>query len=77
MLDQLMLILNRGGAITIDQIAREMNTTPEMITQLIEYLERNGLLQQLGGDCQITCDGCYLAQTCTGSQVRRIWSSAN
>ena len=77
MLDELMLILQRGGSISIDQIARELDTTPEMIAQLIDHLARNGRLKQIGGDCNAPCTGCYLAQSCTRSSSERIWSSVN
>jgi DNA-binding Lrp family transcriptional regulator len=77
MLDKLMLILQRGGSISIDRIARELDTTPEMIAQVIEYLERNGRLKQIGGDCNVPCAGCYLAQSCDRSSSERIWSSIN
>ncbi len=77
MIEQLLAILKRGGAITLDQIARELNTTPEMIGQLIEHLERISLLKQIGGICNPSCTGCYLAPACHRSEVQRIWSSAN
>jgi hypothetical protein len=77
MLDKLILLLQRGGSISIDHIARELDTTPEMITQLIEYLARNDRLKQISGDCNVPCTGCYLAQSCTRSSSERIWSSVS
>ena len=77
MLDHLMSMLNRGGTLTLDQIASELDTTPEMIQQLIKCLERNDLLKQMGGECQTTCDGCYLASACTRSAAQRLWSRIN
>ena len=77
MIERLQLILKRGGAITLDQIARELDTTPEMIAQLIAYLERHGQLKSIGAGCAAACTGCYLARSCDRSDVLRIWSSAN
>jgi DeoR/GlpR family transcriptional regulator of sugar metabolism len=77
MLDKLISILQDGGSISIDQIARELDTTPEMIAQLIDHLQRNGRLKQIGGDCNVPCTGCYLAQSCNRSSAERIWSSVN
>lgn len=77
MIDQLRAMLKRGGTLTLEQIAHELDTTPEMIVQLLDHLERNGLLRQISRDCQATCDGCYLAQACARSAGQRIWSSVN
>jgi predicted ArsR family transcriptional regulator len=77
MIEHLITILNRGGAITLDQIACELDTTPEMIKQLIAHLERSHLLKQIGDNCQATCNGCYLASACGRSASPHIWSSIN
>jgi Mn-dependent DtxR family transcriptional regulator len=77
MLERLIAILNRNGSATLDQIALELDTTPEMIEQLIAHLERNNLLKQIGDNCQATCSGCYLASACGRSPSQRIWSSIN
>ena len=77
MLERLQSILNRGGAITLDQLAGELDTTPEMIAQLIDYLQRLGQLKPIGADCDTACTGCYLARTCDRSAVLRVWSSVN
>lgn len=73
MIEQLLTILKRGGAVTLDQIAREMDTTPEMITQLIGHLEHIGLLKQLGSNCDRVCSGCYLARECQRVRQPLIW----
>ena len=77
MIERLLLILTRGGAITLDQIARELDATPEMIAPLIDYLERLGRLKPIGENCDTACAGCTLARTCERSTGLRVWSSAN
>ena len=73
MIDKLMSVLNRGGALTIDRMARELDTTPELVTQLIEYLERTGVLKKLDSDCNKVCSGCYLVGVCQPIGQSRIW----
>ncbi len=75
MLERLIAILNRHGTATLDQLACELDTTPEMIAQLIEYLERNDRLKQIGGNCNEPCMGCYLARECQQMRPARIWQS--
>jgi Mn-dependent DtxR family transcriptional regulator len=73
MIEQVLTILKRGGTATIDQLARELDTTPELIAQLIEYLERSGVLKQLASNCHMACHGCYLARDCDQLKTSRIW----
>ena len=35
MFDQLMSMLKRGGTVTVDQMARELDTSPELVGQMI------------------------------------------
>jgi predicted ArsR family transcriptional regulator len=76
MLERLIAILNRNSPATLDQLACELDTTPEMIAQLIEYLERNDLVKQLGDNCNTQCTGCYLAQECSQLKAGRLWVTA-
>ena len=77
MIERLQSILHRGGALTLDQLACELGTTPEMIAQLIDYLQRLGQLKPIGDNCDTACAGCYLARTCDRSAVLRVWSSVD
>jgi DNA-binding Lrp family transcriptional regulator len=77
MLEQLMSILKRGGAASIDQLAVELNTTPQMVTQLVEYLEQAGRLKKIGAGCKQPCSGCYLARECHLIAHGRIWQIAD
>lgn len=72
-----MSILKRGGAASIDQLAAELNTTPQMVTQLVEYLERAGRLKKIGVECGQPCHGCYLARECNLIEHGRIWQIAD
>ena len=43
MFDKLLALLKRGGTITIDQMARELDTTPEVVSGMIDHMTRHGL----------------------------------
>jgi predicted ArsR family transcriptional regulator len=73
MIDKLITILNRGGAISIDQIARELDTSPQLVIQLIEHLAMMGQLQQLGRACDSACNSCAVANNCFYLTQSRIW----
>ncbi len=40
MFDKLMTRLKRGGTVTVDQMARELDTSPEVVGQMIDHLTR-------------------------------------
>ncbi len=43
MFDKLMAMLKRGGTVTIDQMARELDTSPEVVSGMIDHMTRAGL----------------------------------
>jgi hypothetical protein len=73
MLDKLLAIMNRGGTLTVDQIARELNTTPAMIDELIDHLMRSGWLKPMDASCDSSCHQCALASDCRRTNQSRIW----
>ena len=73
MLDKLMAVMQRGGTITIDQVARELNTTPEVAAGMLEHLARTGWLRDLTSDCGRACGGCALAGECGPRKRGRVW----
>jgi DNA-binding Lrp family transcriptional regulator len=75
MFDQLLSILKRGGTLTIDQMAHELNTTPGMVLAMIEHLSRSGQLKQLDINCDSACSHCALANDCQRLSRGRVWHS--
>jgi len=73
MLDQLMSMLKRGGTLTIDQMARELDTTPGMVTAMIDHLSRSGRLKQMDINCDSACSQCALANDCRHVDRGRVW----
>lgn len=73
MLEKVAAILKRGGTVTIHQVARELDTTPEMVDQLIEHLTNAGWLRQLGVSCEGACEQCVFARDCQRFGQSRVW----
>ena len=73
MLAKLQAILQRGGAVTIDQAARELGTSPEMVRALLDHLARTGGLRQMAASCESACGGCVLARECGRSTQGQVW----
>ena len=73
MLDQLMAMIQRGGALTLEQAARELDTTPEVAAGMLEHLARAGWLRDLASECGRACGGCALARECGSGARGRVW----
>ncbi len=75
MLDQLNCLIQQGGVLTPEILARQLNTSTEMVIMMLEDLQRRGLLQEAGvlQNCEKTaCKGCAATDCCPLSSVR-IW----
>ncbi len=73
MFDKLMSMLKRGGTVTVDQMARELDTSPELVGQMIEHLASAGWLRQMGVSCDNTCNQCVFARDCRRVGESRVW----
>jgi len=73
MIEELLAFLNRGGVTTVAQMARQLDTTPALVEQMIEHLGRLGRIQPLGVTCGTTCGGCALASACGV----KLWTRMN
>jgi DNA-binding Lrp family transcriptional regulator len=76
MFDKLLALLKRGGALTIEQAARELDTTPEVVSGMIDHMTRAGWLRSLSASCDARCGECLAARHCTRPGNNRIWSAA-
>lgn len=73
MFDKLMSILKRGGTVTVDQMARELDTSPELVGQMINHLANAGWLRQMGVSCEGACNQCVFARDCRRVGESRVW----
>jgi predicted ArsR family transcriptional regulator len=74
MLTELLALLREGGAHRVADLARELDTTPELIEAMLEDLTRMGYLKQVSGECGGGCATCPLANLCTAGEGGRIWT---
>ncbi len=60
MLQELLSILRSGGSLEIGVLAEKLNTSPQMVTAMLDHLQRMGLLTAAQD-----CSGCQLASSCS------------
>ncbi len=73
MFDKLMTRLKRGGTVTIDQMARELDTSPEVVSGMIEHMTRQGWLRSMSASCDSMCSACTFARDCGRVEKTRTW----
>ena len=73
MFGKLLALLRQGGTVTIDQAARELDTTPEVVSGMIDHLTRAGWLRSMSASCVTRCGECLFARDCTRADNQRIW----
>lgn len=74
MLDELLHLLRGGGTHRVGDLARKLDTTPEMVEFVLEDLERMGYLRRVGGACEGRCSTCPMAGLCAAGSGGQIWT---
>jgi DeoR/GlpR family transcriptional regulator of sugar metabolism len=74
MLKQIVQHIADGGTWTIETLAHELDTTPELVTSMLEQLVRQGYLKPAGGACAGGCASCSMAQGCVKGMGNRMWT---
>ncbi len=74
MLERLLDLVQSGGTRHIDDLARELNTTPELVRVMLEKLSRIGYLKAVDGACSTQCGGCPLACSCSVGTASKVWT---
>jgi hypothetical protein len=75
MLEQLMAEIRKGGTLEVNQLARKLDTSPQLVSLMMEHLQNNGFLKQYE-TCFDGCSACQLAPACDhkkGNGVSQIW----
>jgi hypothetical protein len=73
MFDKLITRLKRGGTTTVDEMARELDTTPEVIAGMIDHLARTGQLHPMKVSCDRACNECLTVRDCQSPNRSRVW----
>lgn len=79
MLNRLLDLLREGGARRIEDLARELDTTPGLVEAMLEDLARMGYVKRVSAQCSGACAECPMSSMCAagGSSFDgsggRIW----
>ena len=80
MLDRLLELLRSGGTgrgtHSVGDLARELDTTPELVEMMLDDLCRMGYLKRVGGECGSTCASCAVADLCAAGSRGKLWALA-
>ena len=81
MLKQILERIQTGGSWTVEALAGELNTTPEMVVALLEDLTHRGYLNPgssvPGGGCASCgggCGSCSTSASCVKGTADRVWT---
>ena len=74
MLKQILGRVSEGGVWTVEGLAREMRTTPELITAMLDDLVRLGYLKPVGGACGGACASCPMDGCCVTGPAQKVWT---
>lgn len=74
MLEQLLAAIRHGGTLETGDLAKQLGTTPQMVTAMLEHLQRSGMLQAYQG-CDDACAACRLKGQCHPDRrnAARLW----
>ncbi len=75
MLELLMDEIRNGGTLEIHQLARKLNTTPQLVALMIGHLHHYGVVKPYE-TCTNGCSRCQLSSVCDhakGSGLTQIW----
>jgi hypothetical protein len=75
MFNKLIALLKRGGTVTIDQMARELETSPEVVNGMIDHMTRQGWLRLMSASCDSACSECMFARDCMRVEKAWVWLS--
>jgi hypothetical protein len=65
--------MERGGAVTVDQVAHELNTTPAVVAGMLEHMAHTGWVRDLAISCDQRCTECVFVRDCTHFKRGRVW----
>ena len=79
MLNKLLDLLREGGARRIQDLARDLDTTPGLVEVMLEDLARMGYVKRVSAQCSDSCAECPMSNMCAaggssfGGSGGQIW----
>jgi len=74
MLERLLELIAGGSIQSLDDIARQMNIPPNLVSAMLGDLERMGYLKKINSTCEKTCSGCPSKGMCGIIGGGELWS---
>ncbi len=74
MLQQLLAEVDGGGTLETGALAVRLGTTPQLVTAMLEHLERLGMVLSYI-HCEDGCTGCSLRGNCSSQADVRLWQA--
>jgi len=72
-IERLIALLESKETHTVAELATALETMPEMVEAMIDWLTRSGRVHAAPGACDDQCAGCGLRAVCSGSTTGRLW----
>jgi len=63
-----------GGALSLGDLARQLELPPALLEAMMENLEQMGYLQALEGGCKKSCGSCSAKGICAMIGGGKVWS---
>lgn len=67
MLSDLLGLLRQGGTRRVSALARELETTPELVQAMLDDLTRMGYVRRVSTDCSERCAQCPMSDACAAA----------
>jgi len=74
MLERILKIVFKDGSDSLQDIAKKLNISKDLLLQMIEDLERGGYLKLSEEKCHSECERCPYANSCVITSYNKIWS---
>ncbi|MGC8825943.1 MAG: FeoC-like transcriptional regulator [Anaerolineae bacterium] len=74
MLEQLLRELAAGSPLHLDELAARLGVTSQLLTAMLEDLERMGYVKAIHASCGSACAGCAYHGLCQLVGGGRIWT---
>lgn len=77
MLNELLRLAAERGTASHEELARALDTSPELVSVMLEELVRRGRLRDVVPDCAKPCERCPLHAACLYRRQPRFWMLAH
>ncbi len=74
MLEQMLHSLAQGSLFSLDDLARQLETSRGTVERMLDDLVRLGYLRTIERNCDTSCAGCPNAGTCSIASSQKIWA---